>query len=444
MPGLSVFGKINVSWLHGSKIAFALLAITIAVALFVRCYGLETIPNQLSKPEKMLSQSINDVVTFGWIGLWSKDLAGQPTGIVYFMSAWVRAVDDDGAGTRFIFVAVGLMTIGMVFVFCRRFLGLRIAVLSAFLLAFSAWHIQFSRMALTAAFLPILGLSISHLLVSGLEDAKSSNGLRTIFWGGVLAGIGFYIHNAYWLFVVAMGVLWASEFLSGESSIEVVSRKALTFWLPVLIVALPYLYFLLLNGTDVLEYLREVSVTGEVEFQNRNGLPEQSRYVIAEWIRSITLLIDRFDIVSATLAVIGFMVGITRLKGRSYRLLWVLVPTTTLAAALTVDAGVHSRMIPVLPTVIIMAGVGLDWMLTWTKGRLTLVTQHALVALVILFIAWANLTSFHNDPVFQDEGLVLRNVKVGSQYSTSVLDRVLTEAGLAFMRGEKAIFARGV
>ena len=47
MPGLSVFGKINVSWLHGSKIAFALLAITIAVALFVRCYGLETIPNQI-------------------------------------------------------------------------------------------------------------------------------------------------------------------------------------------------------------------------------------------------------------------------------------------------------------------------------------------------------------------------------------------------------------
>lgn len=443
MPGLFSWERISTKRMSGSRTVFALLTLIIVFALFVRCSGLETTPHQFSKSEQMLSQSIHDVVTFGWIGLWSKDLGGQPTGVAYLMSAWVRVVDDNDIGLRFVFVVVGLLTMVIVFVFCRRFFGLRVGILAVVFLALSAWHIQFSRMALLAAFLPIFWFSIVYLIVSGLEDTDPDKAIRTIGLAGVLAGAGFYIHNGYWILVIAMGILWAWEFLSGETPSRLLSRKASVFWFLMLITALPYLSFLMLNGTDVLNYLREVSIVGEVEFQDRNGIPEQSRYVFAKWIQSTVLLFGRFDVMSTLLAVIGLVVGITRLRERSYRLLWALIPATTLAVALTVDAGVQSRMMPVLPVVTIMAGVGLDWILTWTKGRFTLVAQYVLVVLVMLFIAWANLTSFYNNEVVQDGELVVRNAKVGDRYPAPMPGSVSIESTLALMRQDQVLFRVG-
>lgn len=409
-----------------------MITIAIGIALFARFSDLETTPDHLPEPEEMLSQVVHDVVTSGWIGLWSIDLSGQPTGVAYFMAVWVRAVGEDIVVLRFVVAATGLVTIAMLFTFCRRFLGLRSAVFSTMLLAFSAWHIEFSRIALPAAFLPIFGLTTFHLVVSGLEDADLGKGLRNIFLGGVMAGLGLYVHNAFWLIVIAVGVLWAWEFLSGESPIEVVSRKAMFFWVPVLMVALPYLSFLVLNWAGVVDYLREVSVTGLVEFQDKNGLPGQSRYLIAEWARSSMVLLDRFDIVSATLAVVGLAVGVTRLRQRSYVLLWALVATTTLAVALTVDAGVYSRMMPALPAVLAMAGVGMDWMLTWTKGRFILVAQYAIVTLAILFIAWTNLTSFYNHSIGQKRELLAVNTKFSHRCSISMAGSLSTEFVIVF------------
>ena len=440
MPGLFSWERISTKRMAGSRTIFALLTLTIVFALFVRCSGLETTSHQFSKSEQMLSQSIHDVVTFGWIGLWSKDLGGQPTGVAYLMSAWVRVVDDDGLGLRFVFVVVGLLTMVIVFVFCRRFFGARVGILAVVFLALSAWHIQFSRMALLAAFLPIFWFSIVYLIVSGLEDADPDKGIRTIGLAGVLAGAGFYIHNAYWILVIAMGILWAWEFLSGKTPSKVLSRKASVFWFLLLITALPYLSFLMLNGTDVLNYLREVFIFGEVEFKDRNGIPEQSRYVFVKWVQSTVLLLGRFDVMSTLLAVIGFVVGITRFRERSYILLWVLVPITTLAVALTVGDGVQSRMMSVLPVVTIMAGVGLDWLLTWTKGRFTLVAQFVLVALVMLFIAWVNLASFYSNSVVQDGEMVVRNPKIGDRWLPLMLFIVPTESTLTFKRQDHVPF----
>ena len=417
--------------LSASAIATFGITAALAVAVFARFYGLGATPDYLLDAEQALGEAARDVLDSGWIGLRSDDLGRQPTGVAYLMSLWVRAFGEDGVVLRFVVAATGVATLALLFAFCRRFLGLRAAVLATVLLAFSAWHLQFSRIALPAAFLPMIGLAAAYLTVSGLEGPDWRKSLRALALGGVLTGIGFYVHNAFWLFAIAAAVLWAREFLAGESPIEAVSRKALAFTVPALIVALPYFLFLTLNWADATDHFRDISVTGVDEFQDRNGLPEQSRYLAAEWARSVVALLGRLDLLSTALALVGLAVAMSRIRQRAYALLWALLAVTTLGVALTTDAGIYSQMMPALPAVFAMAGVGMDWLLTWTMGRLTLAAQYALVALAITFVASTNLTSFYDEPAGSDETLLATNVRAGNRSAPLLSSRGTEGSGVA-------------
>ena len=172
---------------------------------------------------------------------------------------------------------------------------------------------------------------------------------------------------------------------------------------------------------------------GVDEFQDRNGLPEQSRYLAAECARSVVALLGRLDLLSTALALVGLAVAMSRIRQRAYALLWALLAVTTLGVALTTDAGIYSQMMPALPAVFAMAGVGMDWLLTWTMGRLTLAAQYALVALAITFVASTNLTSFYDEPAGSDETLLATNVRAGNR-----------SAPLLSSRGNRGIWCSGV
>ena len=402
-------------------IAFGAVTVAFAVAVFVRFYGLGDTPSTLVIAERKLLSAALEIADGRWIGLWSESLGGQPTGAAFLAAPVVLATGESGTALRLLWAVLGVATVTMLFAFCRLAFSTRVAVLAALLLAFSSWHLQFSRLALPAAIVPLVELAVAFLLLSALADGRTAvERRRLLLLAGLCFGVGFYFHNGWWIFAVAVAAFWAREFLAADSPLDVVARRAWTFAVPALLMALPFFAYIAVNPTPVDDRVRAVAVTGTPEFQERNGLTEQTRHVVSNVARAAgTLVLGRsvdangdaasyrlLDLISAILVVVGLAVAAWHFKRRVYFLPIALLASTLLAAALTNNLELHSRMLVALPAVFVLGGLGLDWLFSWLKGRLSLRAEYGFVAAVIMLVAWLNLTAYYRAPTGPDETLL--------------------------------------
>jgi len=102
--------------------------------------------------------------------------------------------------------------------------------------------------------------------------------------------------------------------------------------------------------------------------------------------------------VTGTLAGLGFLVGAWRIRGRGYAFLWIIVVATLLAAGMTRGPGMNGVLLLALPAAFASAGIALDWLLAWTRGRVPLATTYVLLALLVVLIAVLNLVPYYSNP----------------------------------------------
>ena len=380
-------------------------------AAFVRFFRLGDIPLGFIALEEKFREAALDVLDRGWIGLWSESLGGQASGLAYVLSGWAYFFGDQAASLRLVAAAASVATVALFYLFCRSQFGVRAAVLGALLLAFSLWHLTYSRLALPDVLLPLLVLGVAHLLFMAFAETRSPvRQTRLLVLAGVSLGVGFYFHNATTVFAVAVALLWVREFLAAEHPVDTVVRRSLAFFVPLLIVALPYLGFLAGEGSEVAGHVRGVAVTSSAEFRELAGVPEKVRYVLANIGRSGSALLWRraqegderpshrlLDPVTAVLMAVGLAVGLWRFGDRRHVFLWILLATTLVAASLTAEPGIPSRLLLALPAVFAFAGLGFDWLLTWVRGRVPRATEYVFVALVVMVVVASNLVAFYGD-----------------------------------------------
>ena len=97
------------------------------------------------------------------------------------------------------------------------------------------------------------------------------------------------------------------------------------------------------------------------------------------------------DPITALLTLVGLAVGVARSHRRGHATVWLLLATSVVVVGLTTTDAVHARLVVALPAVFAAAGFGLHWLLTWMRGRLSVSTQYAVIALLIAIVAFQNL-----------------------------------------------------
>ena len=102
--------------------------------------------------------------------------------------------------------------------------------------------------------------------------------------------------------------------------------------------------------------------------------------------------------VTALLAGLGLLVGAWRIKERGYAFLWITVGATLLVAGMTRGPETNGILLLALPVVFASAGIALDWLLTWMRGRVPVATSYVLLALLVVLIAAVNLASYYSNP----------------------------------------------
>lgn len=388
------------------------VAVALAVAVFARTYLLATVSAQQLDADLAFAQAASRVSAQGWIGLRPEITMGQPAGLAYALALWTGVFGDTVGGVRLLATVLGLASLALFHQLCRQMFGQRAALIGSLLLAFSVWHLYYSRLALPVIFLLTLELLALHLVLGAFAERPDSERQR---WLLVLAGLSFgaaaYVHNAFFIFAVAMLLIWAWEYLDSERPARDVLRSAAVFFVPALIVALPYLVVLAGDADRAGDHVRQVALTSTPQYMEREGVSEQASYVLANIGRTAGAVLLRRDVgsfrdgrtarlldpVTALLALIGFAAGLWRLGRRGHAYIWILFVAGIVAAGLTGEAGMFGRLIVVLPAVFGAAGFGLHWLLTWLKGRVSDSASYALVALLLAFVAFHNLNSFFDE-----------------------------------------------
>jgi hypothetical protein len=101
---------------------------------------------------------------------------------------------------RIINTTIGWISIIFMYLLAKEFFNHRIALISAFLLAFSKWHIIHTRYGVRAGHYIGFEIAVLYFLVRALKSSRKSTG--SLVTAGAIGGAGFYTYIAYRIFPV--------------------------------------------------------------------------------------------------------------------------------------------------------------------------------------------------------------------------------------------------
>ena len=393
-------------WREGA----AFLAIVV-LAIGLRFYALGSLPVVINGDEGligMFAQATSDGALANPFALW------ENIGTLYMqlINVALRAFGPSAFALRLLPAVGGSLAIVTTYALARLLGGRPVAVLAAFLLAVSHIHLHFSR---TAAVTYIQGTWLVPLevyfLLSGLQRRSS--------WRAALGGVLLAIHMDVYIsaqmmtgIFIVYSIILAAGF---RREFRAVWRQLVVFWGGFALTVLPQASYMLRRPEEWLSRLNadgtfnsgwlanEVAITGKSTVQ-----------ILVERVAHAFLSLIYYpaiDFYGSPVPVLSFVAAVLFLLGLGYTLLRVrsldglllngyFWGMTVAVAVFAIPPSADSyRMIVALPAVMIMAGMGLDQVLTqiglsWTRDRFR---YGAVVSIILVGLMTFNLWTYFFD-----------------------------------------------
>lgn len=383
-----------------------LVSLALAGTGFVRFFRLGDFQSGLQATELAFLDAATDVAHRIGTGLWS-DTIGQPSGFSYLLGGWVWMFGTSATATRMLSAVIGLATLVVFYMLCRSVFGRRPAVFATLMLAYSAWHLGYSSLALPlATFLLLELLGVTALLVGLAETRNRVVRRRLLVLAAMAIGSSVYFHNSFFILAIAIVMVWAREWILDDDAFSPTAGGGRVFLLVMAAIVVPYLLVLALNAGDVWDQTRSVWISWSLEFQEANGFIEHSHHVLVNIVSTVSSLLwigeglgRLLDPITGLLATLGLLVGLRHLDDLRHAFLWTLFSSAVLAGSLTVEHGSHTRLMVAVPAIFAYAGFALHWFLSWMEGRIPHMLQGGLVVAIFILLVLYNLTSYYDQPM---------------------------------------------
>ena len=141
-----------------------------------------------------------------------------------------------------------------------------IALLSAYFMAVSFWHVNFSRLGFRAILLPFILVFASYFLLRGfrinLENRPSGQKLWNFIAAGIIFGLGFYTYISFRLAILLLLIIIIYWFFAYQKQnlLKKFWFYILCFLFSVFLIALPIGIYFLLNPADFMSRTAGVSI----------------------------------------------------------------------------------------------------------------------------------------------------------------------------------------
>ena len=385
---------------------FLLLAI-IAIAVFFRFYRLDSVPPGLY-PDIAINgnNALQSLQTGNWLPFYADNNGRE--GMIVWLDALSMAVFGITPLALKIPAAVfGALTVFGLYLLARELFDKRknfIALLAAFLLATSFWHINFSRIGFRVILEPFFLIFSFYFLTKSFRSKKISWAVAA----GIFFGLGFYTYTGYRLAVLLLLcalAFWLINFWKNKIQFIKISAAGL---LAAFAVALPIGLYFLNNPADFIGRAGQTSV-----FSSSNPAFELGKSLVlhlgmfnfygdGNWRHNLPGAAELFCPVGV-LFLIGIVLSIKRLiksikirdfehEFQSYPLLLFWFFFMLLPGVLTSEGIPHAlRTLAVIPAVMILAAVGGLAVYDWMKSRWPKI---AVIGTAALFIAATALNGY--------------------------------------------------
>ena len=345
-----------------------LLILILAIAGFFRLWHLNSIPPGLYPDEAMNGNDAVEALKIGQYKLFYPDNNGREGLFINLIAFSFNIFGIHIWSLKLVSALIGILTVlGLYLLTKELFHSTNIALLSAFFLATSFWHVNFSRIGFRAILVCFCLVWSFYFLFRSIHRNKHKHIVWYLLLSGVFFGLGFYTYISFRIAVIILIVpiiiIWL-RFWKGNRS---------RFWqygiwlLTIIIVALPMGLYFLQNSQDFIGRAGGVSI-----FTQENPI----KALIVSTVKTLGM----FNIAGdwnwrhnfagspqlfwpiGILFFVGLISSIKRLiKPRSliryFLLIWFAV--MLLPAILTCEGIPHAlRSIGVIPIVYIFAGLG--------------------------------------------------------------------------------------
>ena len=420
--------------------------VIVGIAAFFRFYRLGSIPPGLYPDIAVNGNNAVDSLHSGSFKLFYPDNNGREGMIMWLDAAAIRFFGAGVFALEFPAAVAGVLTVIGLYLLARQLFEKNaelIALLSAFFLATSFWHVNFSRIGFRAILVPLFLVYAFYFFVKGFRNKKN-------IWqvpAGIFFGAGFYTYISFrlavpLLFTALVG--WFLYYWRGRLPLNFL-RAAVILLLVVFITALPIGLYFLFNFGDFLGRAGQTSVFSAASPLLALGqslalhLGMFNVYGDGNWRHNFPGSPELFWPVGI-LFLLGLALSIKRLvtyvKSRdfglefnSYLLLLSWFSFLLLPGVLTQEGSPHSlRVIGVIPPVFLMSGIGGQAAYVWLGKKIK--NRRLLAALCVVFllavaggeyykyfVVWAGNDNVRSEftQIFYDEGKTLSDLSRDSK-----------------------------
>ena len=193
---------------------YALLLLILSIAGFLRLYRFTSLPPGLCHDEAMNGSNALEVLETGRFQVFYPENGGREGLYIDVAAVCIRFWGNQVWVLRLPAAVFGILTVWGVYLLAAELASAEFALLAAFFLATSFWHVNFSRIAFRAIAAPLFLTWALYFLLAGIRRFRQCRPYAGVaLLAGVVYGLGFYTYIAYRAtpLLVAAVLLWGAR-----------------------------------------------------------------------------------------------------------------------------------------------------------------------------------------------------------------------------------------
>lgn len=225
--------------LNKKSTVWIILFVIILSAFFLRFYNIENLPSGIYPDEAVNGIDAYEAQLTGNYKLFYPDNNGREGLFINLQALSIKFLGNTVTALKLWSIIFGTLTVLGVFLLSSEiFRSYRAGLISAYLIAFSYWAINFSRIGFRAIMVPFITTFSFYFLLRGFRTKKYINFILS----GLIFGLGFHTYIAFRIAPVVIIALLIFLFITQKHFIKNFWKQILIFGVSAFITLSPMVY----------------------------------------------------------------------------------------------------------------------------------------------------------------------------------------------------------
>ena len=335
------------------KTEMIILVSILTLALFLRVYHITSMPQGLFTDQGFVGYSALRIIHEGWRPFYIPEIYLMAYSFtIYQLAFWFKVFGESETSLKIFYVFLSMVGLPLIYWTFRQLAGVRVALLTLFILAIMRWHIIFSRNAFPTIQVPLYVFGTLAFLIYGINNGKK----WAFFIAGLFFSLGFYTYQGFKIAPLLLLVYAIYEVCTNWEKIKKNRLNITGFLVLSLLITSPILHDMI-STKSLGSRESELSIISKIQ-------QEHSIKPFLEVLTKTALMFNRhgdrmprhnlqdyqmLDDVSAVLFILGLAYGIVHIKRRKYFYAVIGFFVTSLLCILTTDPAHANRLLALTP-----------------------------------------------------------------------------------------------